>query len=79
MSARAVAVKINSAARNLKSPPDCPNTGLRDNLVMLDPFLGIGSSVAGVRDRRGEPYRIEIDQDYLTEATRRIAATSSLG
>ena len=48
--------------------------------TVLDPFLGIGNSAlaaqrCGVKNFIG----FEIDQTYLTEATRRIAATSSLG
>lgn len=54
--------------------------GLRGDLVMLDPFLGIGNSAlaageCGVAKFTG----FEIDEIYLTEATRRIAATSSSG
>jgi site-specific DNA-methyltransferase (adenine-specific) len=47
--------------------------GVRDNLVMLDPFLGIGNSAVaakrcGVRDFIG----FEIDDEYLAEARRRL-------
>jgi len=54
--------------------------GVTRTHTMLDPFLGIGNSAiaaqrCGVTNFTG----FEIDQVYLTEATRRIAATSSLG
>lgn len=54
--------------------------GLRDDLVMLDPFLGIGNSAVAARECGVAKFTgFEIDQIYLTEATRRIAETSSAG
>jgi site-specific DNA-methyltransferase (adenine-specific) len=54
--------------------------GLQDDLVMLDPFLGIGNSALAARGCGVAKFTgFEIDEDYLAEATRRIAATSSLG
>jgi site-specific DNA-methyltransferase (adenine-specific) len=54
--------------------------GLRDDLAMLDPFLGIGNSAVAAHECGVAKFTgFEIDQIYLTEATRRIAATSSLG
>jgi site-specific DNA-methyltransferase (adenine-specific) len=54
--------------------------GLRADLVMLDPFLGIGNSALAARDCGVKEFiGFEIDQIYLAEATRRIAETSSLG
>jgi site-specific DNA-methyltransferase (adenine-specific) len=53
---------------------------LRENLVMLDPFLGIGNSALAARECTVAKFvGFEIDQIYLAEATRRIAAASSLG
>jgi len=50
--------------------------GLRDNLVMLDPFLGIGnSSVAAKRCGVKNFIGFEIDEGYLAEAKRRLAET----
>jgi site-specific DNA-methyltransferase (adenine-specific) len=47
---------------------------------MLDPFLGIGNSAVAAQECGVAKFTgFEIDQIYLTEATRRIAATSSLG
>jgi site-specific DNA-methyltransferase (adenine-specific) len=54
--------------------------GLRDDLVMLDPFLGIGNTALAARECGVAKFTgFEIDEIYLTEATRRIAATSSSG
>jgi len=52
--------------------------GLREDLVMLDPFLGIGNSAVAAK-RRGVKKFIgfEIDEAYLAEAERRIATASS--
>jgi site-specific DNA-methyltransferase (adenine-specific) len=52
--------------------------GLRNDLVMLDPFLGIGNSAVaakrcGVKNFIG----FEIDEEYLAEAKRRLAGGSS--
>lgn len=49
--------------------------GLRDDLVMLDPFLGIGNSAVAAK-RCGVKCFVgfEIDEEYLAEARRRIAA-----
>jgi site-specific DNA-methyltransferase (adenine-specific) len=54
--------------------------GVRDGLVMLDPFLGIGNSAIAAQ-RCGVKHFIgfEIDEDYLAEAERRIASTNSAG
>ena len=51
--------------------------GRAEELVMLDPFLGIGNSA--VADRQCGVKRFvgfEIDEDYLAEAKRRIAAAA---
>ena len=46
--------------------------GTRDDLVMLDPFLGIGNSaIAAQRCGVKEFIGFEIDEKYLAEATRR--------
>ena len=47
--------------------------GLRDELVMLDPFLGIGNSAVAAQ-RCGVKHFIgfEIDEEYLSEAKRRL-------
>jgi site-specific DNA-methyltransferase (adenine-specific) len=54
--------------------------GMKKNLMMLDPFLGIGNSAVAAR-RCGvtEFLGFEIDETYLVEARRRIAAQSSSG
>ena len=47
--------------------------GVRTNLVMLDPFLGIGNSaVAAQRCGMRKFIGFEIDENYLAEAKRRI-------
>lgn len=47
--------------------------GMRDDLVMLDPFLGIGNSaVAAKRCGVKSFVGFEIDQEYLAEAKRRL-------
>jgi site-specific DNA-methyltransferase (adenine-specific) len=52
--------------------------GLRDDLVMLDPFLGIGNSALAARECGVAKFiGLEIDRTYLTEAKRRIAACNS--
>ena len=52
--------------------------GLRDDLVMLDPFLGIGNSaVAAKRCGVKEFIGFEIDEEYLAEARRRLADQAS--
>ena len=52
--------------------------GLRNDLVMLDPFLGIGNSaVAAQRCGVKEFIGFEIDEEYLVEAKRRVAAPPS--
>jgi site-specific DNA-methyltransferase (adenine-specific) len=49
--------------------------GLRDGLVMLDPFLGIGNSaVAAKRCSVVKFIGFEIDDAYITEAKLRLAA-----
>ena len=49
--------------------------GLRDDLVMLDPFLGIGNSAVAARECGVANFiGFEIDDDYLTEAKRRLSA-----
>ena len=54
--------------------------GVRKNLTMLDPFLGIGNSaIAAQRCGVGRFVGFEIDETYLVEARRRIAAQSSSG
>ena len=54
--------------------------GRRDDLVMLDPFLGLGNSALAAHECNAAKFiGFEIDQIYLREATRRIAATSSSG
>jgi site-specific DNA-methyltransferase (adenine-specific) len=47
--------------------------GMRDDLLMLDPFLGIGNSaVAAERCRVKHFIGFEIDKEYLREAQRRL-------
>lgn len=47
--------------------------GIRDDLVMLDPFLGIGNSaVAAKRSGVQSFVGFEIDEEYFAEAQRRI-------
>ena len=54
--------------------------GTKKNLSMLDPFLGIGNSaIAAKRCGVKKFLGFEIDETYLAEAKRRIAAQSSLG
>jgi site-specific DNA-methyltransferase (adenine-specific) len=53
--------------------------GIRNDLVMLDPFLGIGNSAVaakrcGVKNFIG----FEIDDEYLSEARKRVRADSNL-
>lgn len=49
--------------------------GMRSDLVMLDPFLGIGNSaVAAKRCDVKNFIGFEIDEEYLAEAERRIAS-----
>lgn len=51
--------------------------GLRDDLVVLDPFLGIGNSaVAAQKCGVKEFIGFEIDESYLAEAKRRVSARS---
>jgi site-specific DNA-methyltransferase (adenine-specific) len=54
--------------------------GVRRGLVMLDPFLGIGNSAIAAQ-KCGVKHFIgfEIDETYLAEAARRIAAASCAG
>lgn len=54
--------------------------GTERTKTMIDPFLGIGNSAVAAQ-RCGVPKFIgfEIDESYLAEAKRRIAAMSSLG
>ncbi len=52
--------------------------GLRDDLVMLDPFLGIGNSALAARECGVAKFvGFEIDDAYLAEAKRRVAGGSS--
>jgi site-specific DNA-methyltransferase (adenine-specific) len=52
--------------------------GVRDGLVMLDPFLGIGNSaVAAQKCGVKEFIGFEIDESYLAEARKRIAQPES--
>ncbi|MEP6698423.1 MAG: site-specific DNA-methyltransferase [Verrucomicrobiota bacterium] len=52
--------------------------GLRGDLVMLDPFLGIGNSaLAAKRCAVSKFIGFEIEDAYLAEAERRIAAANS--
>ena len=52
--------------------------GLRDDLVMLDPFLGIGNSALAARECGVAKFTgFEIDEEYLAEAKRRVAAQLS--
>ena len=54
--------------------------GVKKTCAMLDPFLGIGNSaIAAQRCRVKKFVGFEIDENYLAEAERRIAAQSSLG
>jgi site-specific DNA-methyltransferase (adenine-specific) len=49
--------------------------GLRNDLVMLDPFLGIGNSaMAGRQCEVAKFVGFEIDEEYLAEARRRLDA-----
>jgi len=51
--------------------------GLRDDLVMLDPFLGIGNSALAAQECGVAKFiGFEIDDAYLAEAKRRMAAPS---
>ena len=52
--------------------------GSRDDLVMLDPFLGIGNSALAAQECGVAKFiGFEIDDDYFAEAKRRTAACSS--
>jgi site-specific DNA-methyltransferase (adenine-specific) len=47
--------------------------GMRDDLVMLDPFLGIGNSVVAAKRCEVKHFiGFEIDEEYLSEARRRL-------
>lgn len=47
--------------------------GMRDDLIMLDPFLGIGNSAAAAKRCRVKNFiGFEIDEEYLAEAKRRL-------
>ena len=49
--------------------------GLRDNLVMLDPFLGLGNSALAAKQWGVKIFiGFEIDGEYLAEARRRLKA-----
>jgi site-specific DNA-methyltransferase (adenine-specific) len=50
--------------------------GLRDDLVMLDPFLGIGHSAIAARRCSVKNFTgFEIDEEYLAEAKRRLGGS----
>jgi site-specific DNA-methyltransferase (adenine-specific) len=52
--------------------------GLRDDLVMLDPFLGIGNSALAARECGVERFvGFEIDEGYLAEAKRRVGGSGA--
>jgi site-specific DNA-methyltransferase (adenine-specific) len=54
--------------------------GVKRSLTMLDPFLGIGNSAVAAKKCGVKRFiGFEIDEAYLAEAKRRIAAHSSLG
>jgi site-specific DNA-methyltransferase (adenine-specific) len=47
--------------------------GLRDDLVMIDPFLGIGNSAMAARECGVAKFTgFEVDEEYLAEARRRL-------
>jgi site-specific DNA-methyltransferase (adenine-specific) len=52
--------------------------GMRDDLVMLDPFLGIGNSALAAQECGVAKFiGFEIDDAYLTEAKRRVGGSGA--
>ena len=50
--------------------------GMRDSLIMLDPFLGIGNSAMAAKRCGVESFvGFEIDEEYLAEAKRRLGGS----